>query len=96
MFTFLLNFFLIGSRSLPTHIFNSASKSKRPAVSMLNLVMLQYGTERYSIFFPVSPWTSTKIKRLFVKMKVSLMIMKLIDMIPNCIKDVGFHFHLLV
>jgi hypothetical protein len=58
-----LNFFeILGWDSLETHIFNSASRSKVPAVSILNLDILLYVIVLYSTFFPVRPCISAKIK----------------------------------
>ena len=59
--------------TLPTadmYISSSASASKNPAVSRENVVILLYGMEVKSFFFPVTPCTLMAIMRLLVVLAI--------------------------
>lgn len=52
---------MAGGASLEIQIFNSASRSSVPAVSMLNLDIPLYGIDKYLVLLPVNPCLSTRM-----------------------------------
>jgi hypothetical protein len=83
---------MLGFSSLETQIFNSASRSKVPAVSILNLEMLLYEMDLYSVLLPVKPCLSTRMSLLEVKIKVSRISLKPNSISSPSIKRVPYCF----